>query len=203
MRGLVDELAGVAQGKLAAAENYSLQEILAAACDDAAIAANNLGVEILVDLPARMEVMLSRRRMERVFINMIANALEAMPRGGQIRISAKKIGGFALIEVEDSGPGIPPEICGRLFAPFVTLGKKEGLGLGLALSRRTVRDHGGDMWIEPASGARFVIRLPLSEALQRLGHTTREEHPTFVSSVAGSLRDTIRSGFPKPRRSGN
>ena len=133
-------------------------------CDDTANAANNQGVEILVNPPARMEAVLSRSRMERVFINLIANALEAMPRGGQIRISAREAGGFALVEVEDSGPGIPPEIYDRLFTPFVTSGKKDGLGLGLALSRRTVRDHGGDMWIEPASGARFVIRLPLSRA---------------------------------------
>jgi signal transduction histidine kinase len=164
MRGLLDELTGAAQGKLATAENCSLQEILAVACDDAANAANNQGVEIFADLPAQMEAMLSRSRMEWVFINLIANALEAMPRGGQIRITGRKDGGLALVEVEDSGPGIPPEIHGRLFTPFVTSGKKDGLGLGLALSRRTVRDHGGDMWIEPASGARFVIRLPLSRA---------------------------------------
>ena len=48
-----------------------------------------------------------------------------------------------------------------LFEPFVTAGKQNGLGLGLALSRQTVFDHGGDIWMEPASGARFVIRLPL------------------------------------------
>jgi signal transduction histidine kinase len=103
-----------------------------------------------------------RTRIERVFINLITNGLEAMPGGGMIRITAKEAGDCALIEVEDSGPGIPPEIYARLFDPFTTAGKKEGLGLGLALSRRTMRDHGGDMWIEPAAGARFVIRLPLN-----------------------------------------
>jgi signal transduction histidine kinase len=97
-----------------------------------------------------------------VFSNLIGNALEAMPVGGKIRIAARKAGDCALIEVEDSGPGIPPEIYSLVFDPFITAGKKDGLGLGLALSRRTVRDHGGDMWIEPADGARFVIRLPLS-----------------------------------------
>jgi signal transduction histidine kinase len=177
MRQLLDELAGVAQGKLAASENFRLQEIVSAACDHTAYTANDQGVDIFVDLPTRMEVVLSRARMERVFINLITNALEAMPRGGTIQISASKAGGFALIAVEDSGPGIPPEIYGRLFTPFVTSGKKDGLGLGLALSRRTVRDHGGDMWIEPASGARFVIRLPLSRALPRFGHTTAKIFP--------------------------
>jgi signal transduction histidine kinase len=64
-----------------------------------------------------------------------------------------------LIEVEDTGPGIPVGIRDRLFEPFVTAGKDHGLGLGLALSRQTVLDHGGEMWIEPAPGARFVVRL--------------------------------------------
>src|SRR5580700_10276010 len=66
-----------------------------------------------------------------------------------------------LIAVEDTGPGIPAGIRDRLFEPFVTAGKSHGLGLGLALSRETVLDQGGDMWTEPAAGARFVVRLPL------------------------------------------
>jgi len=49
-----------------------------------------------------------------------------------------------------------------LFEPFVTAGKQDGVGLGLALSRQTILNHGGDIWTEPATGARFVIRLPLN-----------------------------------------
>jgi signal transduction histidine kinase len=68
----------------------------------------------------------------------------------------------ALIQVEDTGPGIAPEIRGKLFQPFVTAGKRNGLGLGLALTRQTVIDHGGDLWVEsePGHGARFILRLP-------------------------------------------
>jgi signal transduction histidine kinase len=67
-----------------------------------------------------------------------------------------------LVHVEDTGPGIAPEIRARLFEPFVSAGKRNGLGLGLALSRQTVLDHGGDMWVEsvPGRGARFSFRLP-------------------------------------------
>jgi signal transduction histidine kinase len=71
---------------------------------------------------------------------------------------------YVLIELEDTGPGIPRRIRDRVFEPFVTAGKKNGLGLGLALSRQTVLNHGGDIWTEPAAGARFVIRLPLNRA---------------------------------------
>jgi signal transduction histidine kinase len=67
-----------------------------------------------------------------------------------------------MVAIEDTGPGIPDEIRDRLFEPFVTAGKQNGLGLGLALCRQAVLDHGGDIWTEPAAGARFVIRLPLN-----------------------------------------
>jgi signal transduction histidine kinase len=158
MRELLAELAG---GTQTAVENCNLSAIIASVREVAAAAADNRGVGIILDLPAGMEVTIARNRLERVFANLVTNGLEAMPQGGTIRISAREAGNYAIIEIEDSGPGIPPEICGRLFEPFVTARKKHGMGLGLALSRRTVREHGGDMWIEPATGARFVIRLPL------------------------------------------
>jgi signal transduction histidine kinase len=69
--------------------------------------------------------------MERVFLNLIANALEATPHGGEIRIGARQRDNGVLIEVEDTGPGIPRAIQDRLFEPFVTAGKDGGLGLGL------------------------------------------------------------------------
>ena len=99
--------------------------------------------------------------MERVFLNLISNAIEAMPSGGLISISAVRNGNGILVEVNDTGPGIPDEVRTRLFQPFVTSGKN-GLGLGLALSRQTLLDHGGDLWVEnnAGGGARFRLRLP-------------------------------------------
>ena len=89
--------------------------------------------------------------------------MEAMGGAGEIRISASMIRGEAVVEVEDDGPGIAPEIRANLFQPFVTAGKKNGLGLGLALARQTLLDHGGDMWVEsePGCGATFLFRLPV------------------------------------------
>jgi two-component system, NtrC family, sensor histidine kinase HydH len=190
MRGLLADLLGVTQGKPAAAENCNLRDILAGVREEAVVAADNQGVDILLDLPARMEMTMARTRMERVFSNLITNALEAMPRGGKIRITAREAGDCALIEIEDSGPGIPPEIYGRLFDPFVTARKKDGLGLGLALSRRTVRDHGGDMWIEPARGARFLICLPLSRVFKpaKLIVQAPELHLNQNSDCTGKIR---------------
>jgi signal transduction histidine kinase len=101
-----------------------------------------------------------------VFINLVSNALEAMPLGGTIHIGAAMDSEAATVHVADTGPGISPAIREHLFQPFVSSGKKNGLGLGLALSRQTILDHGGDMWVEsePGRGARFTIRLPRSRA---------------------------------------
>jgi hypothetical protein len=66
--------------------------------------------------------------------------------------------------VKDTGPGIPPQVRQNFFQPFVTAGKKNGVGLGLAFSRQTVLDHGGDLWAaaDAGDGACFFLKLPLS-----------------------------------------
>jgi signal transduction histidine kinase len=98
-----------------------------------------------------------------VFQNLLSNAIEAMPNGGWLRIYAERTPSEVRVLIEDNGPGIPASIAPSLFKPFVTAGKKNGLGLGLALSRETVLEHGGNLWSDPGMehGARFVLQLPL------------------------------------------
>ena len=165
MRDLVADLACASRGSKSTAEICKLRDVIAAASDVASPVAEKQSVRILNNVTSGIEIPMARSRMERVFFNLIANALEAMPHGGEIRIGARKTDNCVWIEVEDTGPGIPLGIRDRLFEPFVTAGKDRGLGLGLALSRQTVRDHGGDMWTEPAAGARFVISMPLNREL--------------------------------------
>jgi signal transduction histidine kinase len=159
---LLQDLLNVSRGKTGAPELCRLREVAAAARDSLAGAAETQGVAITISIPPEIELPLDRSRMERAFVNLIGNSLEAMPEGGQVRISASLNSGSAVIQVEDTGPGIAPEIRANLFQPFVTAGKRNGLGLGLALTRQTVLEHGGDMWVEsePGHGARFVFRLP-------------------------------------------
>jgi signal transduction histidine kinase len=84
-----------------------------------------------------------------------------MPGGGEIIIRLWESQETGWIEVSDTGPGVPAEIRARLFQPFVTSGKTEGLGLGLALARQTMLEHGGDLELtESDRGARFWLRLP-------------------------------------------
>jgi signal transduction histidine kinase len=162
MRELLADFNTVARGYAPTAEICDIHEVIVAACDAAAAATGNHKIQMLVEVPGSIELPLVRSRIERVFFNLTANALEAMSTDGSLHIACRKTDRYALIEFEDTGPGIPRAIRDRLFEPFVTAGKQHGLGLGLALSRQTILDHGGDIWIEPATGARFVIRLPLN-----------------------------------------
>ena len=143
------------------AEICDIRDIITAASDAALAASENHGVRMLQDLPQEIKVPIQRSRMQRVFFNLITNVIEAMPYGGEIGISASAAGDYVLVHVKDTGPGIPRQIRERLFEPFATADKRGGLGLGLALARQIVLDHGGEIWIEPADGCRFAIRLPL------------------------------------------
>ncbi len=162
MRELLADLAGANCGNRSTCEICRIRDVITAASEAALPAAESRGFQIVQDVPEGLEIPVQRSRIERVFFNLITNAIEAMPHGGEIRIGVRKAENCVLIDVEDTGPGIPCAIRDRLFEPFVTAGKDLGMGLGLALSRQTVLDHGGDIWTEPAPGARFVIRLPLS-----------------------------------------
>lgn len=161
---LLQDLLNVSRGNARGAEVCRLREVAAAGCESLLASVEAQHVDLEICIPEEIELPLERNRMERVFSNLVGNALEMMPEGGRIRISALAHGEFVVAEVSDTGPGIAPEIRDSLFEPFVSAGKKTGLGLGLALSRQTVLDHGGDMWAEsePGHGACFRLRLPVA-----------------------------------------
>jgi signal transduction histidine kinase len=164
VQDLLQELADVTEGRGHAREICRLREVIAAAYAPVAASAEAHHVRIQIDTPEDIELPLDRSPMERVFQNLISNAVEAMPEGGSISIRAERQDTAILVSIEDTGPGIPALIATQLFQPFVTAGKKNGLGLGLALSRKTVLSHGGDLWTENKNGdggARFVMRLPV------------------------------------------
>lgn len=138
------------------------------AVDTIATSAEFQCVHIAQDVPRSLIVDLDRRRIKRVLVNLLVNALEVMPNGGTIRIAAAVNADSVLIEVRDTGPGIAPEIRDRMFQKFATAGKPNGVGLGLAIARQVVLDHGGEMWADSSpGGACFSFRLPLTIAQRR------------------------------------
>lgn len=159
---LLQELVDVSRGRVFAPEVCRLSEVVDAAIDVENDLAGHQGVSVTTQVDPTIELPLERARMERVFLNLITNAVEAMPDGGSVEIRAERNGTSVMVNVDDTGPGIPDSVRDRLFEPFAT-SRKSGLGLGLALSRQTVREHGGDLWVEDAdrAGAHFRLRLPL------------------------------------------
>jgi PAS domain S-box-containing protein len=101
-------------------------------------------------------------RMKRVFINLIENAIDAMPRGGTLTIYTKESNGYVEITVADTGTGIPEKIMENLWKPLQTT-KARGMGLGLPIVKRIVDAHSGEISVEAKSGegTTFTIRLPI------------------------------------------
>jgi len=159
---LLDDLVDVSRAKAKTVEVCRLADVVSGACESVSRSAELQSVHLKVELPADVEVSVERDRVERVFINLFNNALEAMPDGGTLQIVARREGAAVIIRIEDTGPGIPDQAWSTLFQPFASFGKKNGLGLGLALSRQTIVDHGGDLWAEKktSQGACFFMRLP-------------------------------------------
>jgi len=113
-----------------------------------------------------VSVMADADQIEQVVLNLLSNAVDAMPRGGAVRVSLQRDDdGGARLEVADEGHGIPEEIQARIFDPFFStkeIGK--GTGLGLAISYGIVQDHGGDIVVQSLQGrgAAFTVTLPAS-----------------------------------------
>jgi signal transduction histidine kinase len=99
---------------------------------------------------------------KQALLNLMLNALQAMPEGGELILSAARQDGQALVDVIDTGKGIAPEALEKIFDAYYT-SKKGGTGLGLAMTRRIVREHGGELTVksEQGRGSDFSLRLPL------------------------------------------
>ena len=138
-------------------------------------------LELLVDLRAEAELKRARievqaklpdvtivfdpRRLGRVLFNLVHNATDVMLNGGKILLRVHTEGNEVITEVEDTGPGIAPEITDKLFQAFTTFGKAHGTGLGLSICKKIIEDHGGRIWMrsEPGHGAIFCFALPLAK----------------------------------------
>jgi len=150
-------------------------------------------IRVVTDLtPTLPEVLGDSNQLQQVFFNLFSNATHAMKSADGRRVLAVRSslrGSEVRAEVDDAGPGIPPERLGRIFDPFFTTKPSgEGTGLGLSLSIGIVEAHGGRMEVEnlPGSGARFTVTLPIGEKTEPV-ETPVIEPPTTASRRARIL----------------
>jgi two-component system NtrC family sensor kinase len=143
-----------------------------------------------IDLAAQLEDTLPKcpadpEGIHRALLNIIGNALDAVEDAEAPRVLVSTLrepeGEWLRFEVRDNGSGIPEEKLNDIFRPFVSTKGARGTGLGLAVSRKILREHGGDILVrsEAGQGSLFILRLPLRSAFAVDVNSTRTTHPAL------------------------
>jgi len=127
----------------------------------AEVAEGTPNITVSVDVEDLERQMVDTGKIRRVVENLVRNAVDAMPGGGTVTVSARREDGAVTIRVSDTGKGIPPEFLPKLFRAFEST-KPQGMGLGLSFCKQTVEAHGGTIEVdsEQGKGTTFTIRLP-------------------------------------------
>jgi signal transduction histidine kinase/CheY-like chemotaxis protein len=159
--------------------------------------ASNIHISLDLQIGSNAMVMGDDAELREVLVNMVFNAIEAMPEGGTLTLSSRTEGEQVIIKIVDTGVGMYPEVRSRIFDPFFTTKGKAGLGLGLAVSFGIIRRHGGGIEVESqyAQGTEFRVTLPVAEIAQaqlvrREPMVETEEPLTLTMTHAGELPPT-------------
>jgi signal transduction histidine kinase len=158
---LVQGLLDFARPPKAERGSCDLRELVAQSLDLVRARAQQCRVALELSQPAQpVRAVIDQGQFRTVLLNLFLNALDAMPQGGRLSVELEDGSGIRL-QVRDTGPGIAPEMAGRLFTPFAS-SKPTGTGLGLSICRRAVEDHGGRISAAngPQGGACFTLTLP-------------------------------------------
>ena len=164
---LVDDILAFTEGRRTAnLKPGNFQTFVADLADElqSDVSAKSIRI-VLENEPPAGPISFDARRLGRVFHNLVQNAADFLDDKGVITLRFKSSDSELLVEIEDNGPGISPEIAGKLFQPFATHGKKHGTGLGLSICKKIIEDHGGKISVrsEAGRGAIFGFSLPLAK----------------------------------------
>jgi len=140
-----------------------------------------------------------QRKLERALYNLLLNACEAAPPlGGKVDVTAAEVAGSITISVADNGPGIAESIRERLFHPFVSFGKENGTGLGLAVVHKIVQDHGGEIVVERTAQGKTVFRIVLPQRAQDTPRGASEPDADMSSLVPAQREETRQNSISHP-----
>jgi signal transduction histidine kinase len=126
--------------------------------------ANDVHISLELEIASQATVMGDASELREVLVNLVFNAVDAMPAGGKLRLATKEVDDFVHISISDTGSGMSEETRTRVFDPFFTTKGKAGLGLGLAVSYGIIRRHEGlfEVNSELGRGTTFTIKLPIA-----------------------------------------
>ncbi len=156
--------------------------------------ASNVQINLDLQIRSKAKVMGDESELREVLVNMVFNAVDAMPQGGSLTLMAEDVDDSVVISVGDTGTGMAPEVKSRIFDPFFTTKGKAGMGLGLAVSFGIIRRHEGSVEVdsEVGVGTRFRISLPKAkvteEPIQLQTATAKRVVETANTSAAGSCK---------------
>jgi two-component system, NtrC family, sensor histidine kinase HydH len=161
---LLTEFLQLAKPESFRSENVAVPEFLERTVALFSATATERKVQLQCACPEGLAVMADREKLQQVVTNLMLNALEALERGGTVKLSAVRAGNEVRIDVDDDGPGVPEAVARRIFEPFFTT-KARGTGLGLAISHQQVLLQGGRLTVTkgPLGGARFSVGLPAAK----------------------------------------
>jgi len=165
MNEMVHEILDYSRGENIALdiESNDLAAFLGSVHEDLEALARDLHIELAMRNEVAVPVSFDNKRMKRVVVNIVKNAMEAIRGEGRVELIATVEAGKLHLAITDNGPGIPEDLLPTIFEPFVTRGKKTGTGLGLAISQKIVADHHGSIVAANGEkGARFDIYLPIA-----------------------------------------
>jgi len=156
---IISDLLDLSRNNVGVFELVDLNIILKRAFASLSVPEN---IKVITKVDKIPQMLIDPERMKRVFLNIIQNAVAAMPKGGKLVVGLSRFGDSVEISFKDSGVGIPEESMQKLFTPLFTT-KAKGLGLGLAICKQIVEGHNGDIVVKSnaGEGALFIVRLPI------------------------------------------
>lgn len=164
VKRIVEDLLEFARGREPRKQQVDLGEIIAGAYRLVSATMNTEGVRLSVDSkPGGIAVEVDPEQMERVFINLFTNAVQAMSGRGELKVISERGSDHVMIKIADTGRGMPSDAAEKIFEPFFTT-KDKGTGLGLAIVFNIIKKHGGDIEAESGEGrgTTFTITLPVT-----------------------------------------
>jgi signal transduction histidine kinase/CheY-like chemotaxis protein len=144
--------------------------------------ASNIHITLDLQFGSNAMVMGDDSELREVLVNMVFNAIDAMPEGGTLSLITQTVEESVIIKIVDTGVGMYPEVRSRIFDPFFTTKGKAGLGLGLAVSFGIIRRHGGNVEVESqyGHGSEFRITLPLAKIAEKCIYEVEQSAPELA-----------------------